>query len=234
MASPRHPPSPAGRPFLPQPFPWQEVDTVLLDMDGTLLDKHFDDFFWEEYVPASFGRQQGLSLPAARTECLARYRRQEGTLAWTDLDFWSQELGLDIPTMKGEIDHLIRILPHVEEFLQHCRRLGRSLYLVTNAHPKTLAIKLGRAPIAEHFDRLVCSTEVGLAKEDQAFWQRLEIMLGFDRRRTLLADDTERVLSAAAAHGIAWLVHIARPSSNRPEQTSALFPSVHSFAEIMP
>ena len=26
---------------------WPTIKTVLLDMDGTLLDKHFDDYFWE-------------------------------------------------------------------------------------------------------------------------------------------------------------------------------------------
>lgn len=38
---------------------WQEVDTVLLDMDGTLLDLAFDNYFWQTLVPETWG------LPAA-------------------------------------------------------------------------------------------------------------------------------------------------------------------------
>lgn len=30
---------------------WQEVDTVLLDMDGTLTDLAFDNYFWQTLVP---------------------------------------------------------------------------------------------------------------------------------------------------------------------------------------
>src|SRR5690606_507131 len=31
---------------LMQSLPWNQIDTVLLDMDGTLLDLHFDNHFW--------------------------------------------------------------------------------------------------------------------------------------------------------------------------------------------
>jgi putative hydrolase of the HAD superfamily len=30
---------------------WDRIDDVLLDMDGTLLDRHFDNFFFEEELP---------------------------------------------------------------------------------------------------------------------------------------------------------------------------------------
>src|SRR5688572_6670841 len=30
---------------------WNAVDTVLLDMDGTLLDLHFDNYFWLTHLP---------------------------------------------------------------------------------------------------------------------------------------------------------------------------------------
>ncbi len=50
---------------------WETVDTVLLDMDGTLLDKHFDDFFWEHYVPEIYAENNDLTPLEARKELLA-------------------------------------------------------------------------------------------------------------------------------------------------------------------
>ena len=34
---------------------WNKIDTILLDMDGTLLDLYFDNYFWREHVPTLCG-----------------------------------------------------------------------------------------------------------------------------------------------------------------------------------
>lgn len=212
---------------------WSLVDTVLLDMDGTLLDKHFDDYFWEHYVPEVYAEKNNLTPVAARRELLEGYRRIEGTLEWTDLDYWSQELGLDIPALKMRIDHLIQVHPYVEDFLRYCRERGKQIHLVTNAHSKTLEIKMRKTAIGGHFDRIICSQDVGVAKEDPVFWERLERMIGFDKKRTLLADDTEKVLFAAREYGMGVLIYVARPSSRSPVHFSRKFPSIIYFKELI-
>jgi putative hydrolase of the HAD superfamily len=212
---------------------WETVDTVLLDMDGTLLDKHFDDFFWEHYVPEIYAENNDLTPLEARKELLARYKSIEGTLAWTDLDYWSRELGLDIPALKLKIDHLIQVHPYVIDFLQYCRRLKKKVHLVTNAHSKTLAIKMQKTAIGDYFDRIICSQDVGLPKEDPEFWQRLEKILGFDKERTLLADDNENVLQAAQIYGMGVLIYVARPSSRAEIHYSNDFPSIVYFKELI-
>ena len=211
---------------------WSTVDTVLLDMDGTLLDRHFDDYFWEQFVPEKYAEKNYLAFTEARKQLLAKYKSRQGTLDWTDLDFWSQELELDIPALKIKVDHLIAVHPYVVDFLSFCAYKNKKTYLVTNAHSKTLDIKLEKTAISGYFARIVCSQEIGVAKEDPLFWRKLEIMLDFDKKRTLLADDTEAVLRTAKDFGIAFLFFVARPSSRLPTQYSADFPSIDYFNEL--
>ncbi len=213
---------------------WALIDTVLLDMDGTLLDRHFDDHFWEEFVPLRYAEKHGGTAEEAKRELMARYRSRERTLAWTDLDFWSRELSLDIPALKREVDHLINVHPHVLPFLQRVRESGRPVILVTNAHGKTLDLKMSRTPLAGHLDRIVTAHDFGVPKEDPGFWPLLRAAVPFEPARALLADDSERVLESARGFGIAHLVHLARPNSRRPPSPSGSFFSIGSFAEIMP
>jgi FMN phosphatase YigB (HAD superfamily) len=76
--------------------PWGDINTVFLDMDGTLLDLNFDNHFWLEHVPLRYAEARGLAPAAAKAELLERYRSREGTLEWYCVDHWSRELGLDI------------------------------------------------------------------------------------------------------------------------------------------
>ena len=224
-----------GKPKFEAKVNWQVIDTILLDMDGTLLDKHFDDYFWEKYVPEVFAEKNKISIFDAEEELLARYRKKEGSLDWTDLDFWSKELGLDIVSLKKKMNYLIKVHPYVIDFLEHYRKNDKKIYLVTNAHSKTLAIKMEKTGIANHFDRIICSEEVGMAKEDPEFWKKLEEMLNFNKDKTILADDNEKVLDAAQEFGFSrdQLIFVAKSSSTMPVIHSKKFPSIIFFKELI-
>lgn len=217
----------------PPSFSWDEIDLVFLDMDGTILDKYFDDYFWEHYVPEVFAQKNGASLEQARDKLLSTYKSVENTLSWTDLDYWSERLGLDIPSLKKDLVHLIAPLPQVDEFFSHIKRLGKKVFLVTNAHPKAIEIKLAKVRITDNFERIVCSQEVGAAKEQVEFWYKLEKIISFNKNRTLFADDTEKVLSSAAQYGLKHLVHIANPSSKSPVSYSEQYPSILSLKDLV-
>jgi len=214
-------------------FSWADIDTVFLDMDGTLLDKYFDDYFWEEYVPRIFAEQNQMTAEEARKELLKRYQRVESTLQWTDLDYWSEQLGLDIPELKCKVDHLIQVHPYVIDFLRHLRTLNKQVHLITNAHSKTLEIKMRKTELGPWFDRIVCAEEVGEAKEHPTFWEKLEKILPYDRRRTLLADDTAKVLRSAKSSAMEFLIYVAKPSSRLPVRYSPEFPSIVTFDELI-
>ncbi|UCF88251.1 MAG: GMP/IMP nucleotidase [bacterium] len=213
---------------------WNSIDTVLLDMDGTLLDKYFDDHFWEEYVPAQYALRNGISDDQARAELMPRYRSREKTLEWTNLDFWSQQLDLDIPALKRQVQHLIAVHPKVVEFLDRVKEAGKGLYLVTNAHDKTLDLKMERTALAHRFDGIVTSHDIGMPKEDPAFWEGLRRIIPFHPESTLLGEDTEAVLGSAALYGIRYLVFVAGSSSAKPPKDSETYYSVRDFGEIMP
>ena len=213
---------------------WTRIDTVLLDMDGTLLDLHYDNHFWLEHVPRRYAQARGLALDAARTELAERYRRVEGTLEWYCIDYWTRELGLDIALLKQEVEHLIAVHPDVPEFLQAVRAHRKRLVLVTNAHGKALALKLRRTRIGDHFDAVVCAHDLGLPKERVEFWDRLHQAQPFDRAATLLIDDSLPVLRAARAYGIVRLLAVTAPDSKQPVRTIEEFPAIASFREITP
>jgi putative hydrolase of the HAD superfamily len=214
-------------------FTWDEIDYVFLDMDGTLLDKYYDAYFWEHFVPEVYAARNLVDITDARKLLLDTYRSVESTLQWTDLDYWSDRLGLDIVALKREIGHLVNIHPYIIDYFEYMQRIGKKLYLVTNAHPKALAVKMEQVGIENWFERLICSKEVGAAKEQPEFWHNLQRLLPYDTKRTLFADDTEKVLHAARESGIRHLLHIAKPSSRLPAQFSAHYQSIINFQELI-
>jgi len=213
---------------------WTEIDTVFLDMDGTLLDLHFDNHFWLEHVPKRYAEARGLDPQQAQRELLGRYGNVEGTLEWYCIDRWSRELGLDIALLKEEVDHLIAVHPHVMEFLEALQRAGKRRVLVTNAHQKSIALKMERTRLSGHLERIVCSHDLGLPKEDPQFWERLNDTEPFDRERTLFVDDSLNVLESARSYGFKWLLAVLEPDSRKPRREAQGFDAIGDFSEITP
>jgi HAD superfamily hydrolase (TIGR01509 family) len=213
---------------------WDSIDSVLLDMDGTLLDLHFDNHFWLEYVPMRYAEAQGMAVAEARAALAGRYDDIQGTLEWYCIDHWSRELGLDIALLKEEVSHLIAVHPHVVDFLQAVRERGKRLVLVTNAHQKSLQLKMDKTRLQGYFDAVVSAHDLGHAKESQAFWQALRQNDPFDPGRSLFVDDSLSVLRAARTYGIRWLLAIIAPDSRTPVRETAEFTAVRDFSVLLP
>ena len=215
-------------------LPWPEICTVLLDMDGTLLDLHFDNYFWRELIPKRYAERHALPLYQARTEVKARTQAVEGTLDWYCLDYWTRELTLDIIALKREIAHLIAVHPYVLEFLDALRATDKRVVLVTNAHPHSLALKMEKTQLTGHFDAMICAHDLGLVKEQSEFWPRLQQTEPFNPAATLLVDDNLSILHTARDYGIAYLVSVLRPDSIDPPRTPDRFPTIHDFSDLLP
>ncbi|MGK0440130.1 MAG: putative hydrolase of the HAD superfamily [Paracoccaceae bacterium] len=211
-------------------FDWNNIDTVLLDMDGTLLDLHFDSHFWLEYMPRIWATRNGFMLEDARIKLFRMLDQHSGTLNWYCVDFWSTALGLDIMELKGQVAHKIAYRPTAEKFLRRCQQESNDVRMVTNAHRKVLELKIVKTNIDQYFDQLLCSHELEHPKEDAEFWHKLHQLKAFDPQRTLFIDDSEAVLESAARHGIKHIYSIAQPDSSMQRKTSSRFPMLNTLA----
>jgi len=212
---------------------FKEIEHVLLDMDGTLLDRYFDDYFWEHLVPERYAEKHKITFGKAREELFRRYKAHEGTLNWTDIDFWSKELDLDILALKEQIRHLIEVHPHVEDFLRMLRSRKIKTFIVTNAHYKVLDMKLKKTDLGRFLTGAITSFEIGFPKEDIDFWRIAEQRLGFRKEKTMLVDDTLEVLKTAKKYGIKFLIYKAKSNSRIKPLPSSEFKTILDFGELM-
>jgi putative hydrolase of the HAD superfamily len=213
---------------------WSSVDKVFLDMDGTLLDLHFDNHFWLRHVPQRYAQARGLPPEDARDQLYRRYKDAEGTLEWYCVDHWSRALGLDIALLKEETEHLIAIHPHVLDFLEALAERHMRRVLVTNAHQKSIAIKMQKTRLGGHLDRIICAHDLGVPKESPDFWPRVQNVEAFDKDRTLFIDDSPAVLAAARDYGFRHLLAVLRPDSKAPPRDAGDLPAINHFADLLP
>ena len=213
---------------------WNQIDSVLLDMDGTLLDLHFDNHFWLQHVPKRYAETHDVSMDEAKARLYEHYKSIEGTLEWYCVDHWSQALQLDIALLKEEVNHLIAVHPHVVDFLEAMRRLQKRVVLVTNAHQKSIKLKMERTQLHGYFDAVVCSHDLQRPKEHPEFWERLQSVEPFDKARALFVDDSPSVLTAARNYGVRNLLAVLSPDSKGPVREAGDFAAIHDFSEIIP
>ncbi len=215
---------------------WQAIDTVLLDMDGTLLDLHYDNYFWLDYLPDHYAKLHQLEKAHCQEKLITRFLSEFGNLSFYCTDHWAKELNIEIMPLKREVSKKIQFLNGAENFLAFLEEKNKNKALVTNAHPDTLALKDDVIGINSYLDISFTSHQFGHPKEDQAFWLALEKEYSFNKNNTLFIDDNEQVLSAAKEYGIKNLVKPLAPDSEKPANNhnpSAPWIQVHSLEELI-
>lgn len=213
---------------------WEQIDHVLLDMDGTLLDLRFDTEFWLQHLPARYAEANELPVDEALGRIRARMDALSGQLGWYCIDEWSEALGLDVAALEREYAEGIRYRDTAVAFLESLTDTDKRALVVTNAHPATVEIKLHRTGLDRYVDDIVSSHDYGAAKENQAFWRSLNDKHVFEKDRTLFIDDSLPVLRAARRFGIAHLLAVSHPDSGRDPADTGEFESIRWFTEIMP
>lgn len=217
----------------PVPLNWQDIDTVLLDMDGTILDLSFDNFFWLDYLPTIYAKKNQLSLAQSKQFLAESYGKIEGTLNWYCLDYWSEQLQLDILALKHQVSERIAFRPQAIEFLTFLNTQNKRVIMVTNAHPKSLEIKQLSKKFHHFFAHLNSSHEFGVPKEFQEYWQKLHAKYHIVPERTLFIDDNLRILHSANDYGIKFVLGVAQPDSQRDQVDCHPFYAINNFSDII-
>lgn len=222
---------------------WQKINAVLLDMDGTLLDLHFDNYFWQDFLPELLAEKNNESIEQAKTHLFSLQDEVKGTLDWYCLDYWSTKLQVDIKSLKREILHKISFRPNALEFLEYLKDLQGEkeqkkttplkIIMATNAHPDAIEIKMMKAEMSHYFDSICSSHEIGYAKEDQRFWALLMDKYQLLSSNCLFIDDSLSVLKSAEQFGIGYLLAIDKPDSQRQKINAAPFTAISNFEQLI-
>jgi HAD superfamily hydrolase (TIGR01509 family) len=210
-----------------------QCETLMLDMDGTVLDLAYDNYVWKELVPEHYAMATGISVDDARSRLFAKYRAIQGDIQWYCLDHWSERLGRDVLALHRGVNHRIDYLPGARDFLQALRDRDVRVLLVTNSHPDTLALKDEVTGLGAYFDAIYTSHQFGHAKERQEFWHALQEEEGFQAESTLFVDDNQTVLKSADTYGVEMLVEISHPDTSEPARETPAYADVRGVADLL-
>jgi len=210
-----------------------KCDTLMLDMDGTILDLAYDSFIWLDLVPKEYARKLGISLDDASAKLYKYFISLQGTLEWYSVDHWSNLLDIDILKLHQTERARIQYLPGAENFLNEIKTHDIRVLLVTNSHSDTLKLKSEMTGLDKYFDQMYVSHDFGAPKESQLFWKNLSGTEKFDIKRTLFVDDTEVVLDSARQYGIDFLVQITNPDSKQKSQVAENYLGMTGVIELL-
>lgn len=211
---------------------WSNISTILLDMDGTLLDLHYDNYFWQTHLPLIYAQEHGIDEADVMAVLEPKFKQHEGTLNWYCVNFWSQELAVDIMSHKQDVAGKIAWRTGAEQFLQRCAAHTENLHLITNAHREVLNLKHQHTRIKDYFNSTLCSHELEMPKEAPQFWQLLHSQYGFDPELTIFIDDSDAVLDAAHSFGVAHLYSIEQPDSSKQRAAHSKYPMLGNLNQI--
>jgi putative hydrolase of the HAD superfamily len=210
-----------------------DCDTLMLDMDGTLLDLAYDNYVWLQVVPDEYARRRNMTPQDARQHLYAMMTDLRGTLDWYCLDFWSERLDLDIVGLHRSLNDRIGYLPGARAFLQRVASMSMRVLLVTNSHSATLDIKNEATGITQYFDGVYTSHDLGHPKEEQAFWQSLAEREDFDPARAVFVDDNPAVLDSARRFGVQKLLAVAEPDSTAPARAVDRYINIDRVSRLL-
>lgn len=213
---------------------WSQIDTVLLDMDGTLIDLNFDNTLWNSHLPKVYAQANKISTEQAHELLFGHMRLNARTIKFYCLDYWAEFTGLDILQLHRNVAGLLRYREGTEAFLQWLQTHPSRVLMATNAHRDSVVFKDNHLDLLGYFDAVVSSHDYQQVKESQEFWHTLVANQSINPDRSVFIDDNEAVLDAAQQFGIAHVLCVASPDSQRPPHTESAHHMLHNLADLVP
>ena len=215
------------------PIDWHQIHTVFLDMDGTLLDLHFDNHFWLEHMPKRYAEKHNISHEQASDILMQHSEATQGSLDWYCLDHWTSTFDMDVVALKHEVADKIAIRENVIQFLSHLKTLNKRIVLLTNAHQNSVNLKFGYVKLEGYFDAVITSHDIGLAKEELGFWEALAQHENYDKNHSMFIDDNYDVLDNAKKIEIKYLLTISKPDSKKPVKDTLDYIAIEDYQQLI-
>lgn len=211
---------------------WNAIDTVLFDLDGTLIDLHLDAYFWTELVPKVYAEKYQLSAYESQQQLHRLYKEIEHSMQWYDVDHWAVQLQLPIRDMLRKHAMNTQVRSGVYPLLRRLREMGKQLIILTDSHPFSMQVKMDNCELSDYFDHLVSSHQFQKPKMHSELWHILYQTYQLNPNRTLLLDDLETVLDQAKQNGLAYTIGIEKPHSQMPTKTFLRHRSIDHFKRL--
>lgn len=188
---------------------FKDIECLLIDMDGVILDNAYDNDFWQNQIPEVIADSKGIAFDDAKRLAIQIFNYKKNTKDWYDVDYWSNMLDIDIEAQKRSEKSFSRISLYdgVIDTLSVLKNKTKMI-LITNAHRKTLNIKLEKYNLTPYFDEMVCAHELHYVKEDIQLWYMLRSKYRLDYEKTLLVEDTINNINVGLSAGISGAIYV--------------------------
>ena len=188
---------------------FKDIECLLIDMDGVILDNAYDNDFWQNQIPEVIADSRGIEFDDAKRLAIQIFNYKKNTKDWYDVDYWSNMLSIDIEAQKRSEKSFSKISLYdgVIDTLSVLKNKTKMI-LITNAHRKTLNIKLEKYNLTPYFDEMVCAHELNYVKEDIQLWYMLRSKYRLDYEKTLLVEDTINNINVGLSAGISGAIYV--------------------------
>ncbi len=175
---------------------------LIFDMDGVLTDSNG---VWRD-VDEAFLAKRGMAYTREYYEGVAHTvfpLAAAFTKEYCRLEESTQEIMDEWMEMAGDVyASRVPLKPHVRDYLEHCRRAGERMIVLTSAVPEHCRAALTRWELLPYFERVFFAQELGLDKRESTVYKKVAALMGVVPGECTVFDDSLAACRSAKAAGM--------------------------------